>query len=117
MVGGYPAGLLLGVPAYLLLRLRLRPWLITAGVAGGVIAVAPWAALLPLLANPSDAWIGRCHTVVNGHTTLCGYVEDMKFMAMVFGLGMIGGIVFWVCAIWRDANVIGPSVRRPDREV
>jgi hypothetical protein len=118
MVGGYPAVVLLGVPAYFLLRRRLRPRLITVALAGGLIAAAPWAAWLPLLPNPSDAWDSRCHRVIDGHTTLCGYVEDMQFIALVFGLGVIGGIAFWICAIWRDANLVGsPAARRADRQI
>lgn len=107
--GPYPAVVLLGVPAYFLLRRRLRPRLLTLASAGGIIAVAPWAAMLPMLSNPSDGWIGSCHTVIGGQATLCGYLEGVKFMALVFGLGTIGGIVFWICAIWGDPNFIGSS--------
>jgi len=114
--GPYPAIVLLGVPAYLLLRRRLSPRLITVALAGGVIAAAPWAVLLLLLPHPTDAWVGRCHTVINGHTTWCGYLEGMKFIALVFGLGVIGGIVFWICAVWRDANLIGATGRGADRQ-
>jgi hypothetical protein len=100
---------LLGLPAYFMLRRRLSPRLITVALAGGLIAAAPWSVLMPLLPNPSDAWIGSCHTVIDGHTTWCGYLEGMKFVALVFGLGIIGGLAFWICAIWRDARLVRSS--------
>jgi hypothetical protein len=107
--GPYPATVLLGLPAYFMLRRRLSPRLITVALAGGLIAAAPWSMLMPLLPNPSDAWIESCHTVIAGHTTWCGYLEGMKFVALVFGLGVIGGLAFWVCAIWRDARLVRSS--------
>ncbi len=110
--GGYPATVLLGAPAYFMLRQRLRPRLITVTLAGGLIAGAPWPALMLLSSNPDDAWIGSCHTVIDGWTTWCGYLEGMKFVALVFCLGAIGGIAFWVCAIWRDPRLVGAAAGR-----
>jgi hypothetical protein len=107
--GPYPATALLGLPAYLMLRRRLSPRFITVALAGGLIAAAPWSVLMLLLPKPSDAWIGSCHTVIDGQTTWCGYLEGIKFIGLVFGLGAIGGIAFWICAIWRDARLVGSS--------
>jgi hypothetical protein len=107
--GGYPATVLLGLPAYFVLRRRLSPGLIAVALAGGLIAAAPWPALMLLSSNPDDAWIGSCHTVIDGRTTWCGYLEGMKFVALVFCLGATGGITFWICAVWRDARLVGCS--------
>jgi hypothetical protein len=107
--GGYPATVLLGLPAYFLLRRRLSPKLVTVALVGGLIAAAPWPVLMLLSPNPHDAWIGSCQTVMDGRTTWCGYLEGMKFVALVFCLGVIGGITFWICAIWRDARLLGSS--------
>ncbi|HTO80976.1 MAG TPA: hypothetical protein VMQ73_02025 [Methylomirabilota bacterium] len=112
LYGGYPATMLLGIPAYFLLRPRLRPRLITIALCGGIIAAVPWLVVGLLLPNPSYADIDGCRTVVAGHTTWCGYWEDLKFIAFVFGLGTIGGVVFWICAVWRDADLIGPRAGR-----
>ncbi|WP_134498812.1 hypothetical protein [Microvirga pakistanensis] len=45
IVGASPAALILGIPAYLLLRRYLRPNLLTISAAGGIIAVIPWLVL------------------------------------------------------------------------
>jgi len=110
--GAYPATMLLAVPAFFALRRRIRPRLITILLAGGLIAAAPWPSLMLLLPNPEEAWIGSCRTVVDGKTTWCGYLEGMKFIAFVFGLGAIGGVAFWICVVWRDARLGGNGTDR-----
>ena len=101
----YPATLVLGLPTYFALRRRIRPRLMLILPVAGLIAAAPWPVLLLLLPKPRDAWIGSCHTVVEGTTTLCGYLEGLKFIALVFGLGAIGGAAFWLCVVWRDPRL------------
>jgi len=103
--GAYPATILLGVPAYFVLRRRMRPLLVSLLLAGGLIAAAPWPALMLLLPNPQDAWIGGCHTVVDGKTTWCGYWEGVKFIGWIFALGATGGVAFWICVVWRDPKL------------
>jgi hypothetical protein len=101
----YPPTLLLGLPTYFVLRRWIRPRFMTILLVAGLIAAVPWSALLLMLPNPQDAWTGACHTVVDGRTTWCGYLEGMKFIGLVFGLGAIAGAVFWTCVVWRDARL------------
>src|SRR5262245_36854526 len=60
LYGAYPVAVLLGVPAYFLLRCQLRPRLITIALAGGLIAAAPWPVLKTLSSNADQAWVGEC---------------------------------------------------------
>ena len=99
--GGYPPAIVLGVPAYLLLRNRLSPRVWLAMLAGGIIAALPWVALALLPPAASYAEVGPCVSVIDGKRTWCELVESAKFAAIVFALGALGGVVFWLCAAWR----------------
>jgi hypothetical protein len=96
-----------GIPVYVLLRRRLRPRLATVAAAAGLIAIVPWLALyFASLPSPAAyARVGDCVTVVDGARTWCGYVEDLKLFAFVFILGALGGVTFWLCAVWRDERL------------
>jgi hypothetical protein len=99
--GGYPPAIVLGVPAYLLLRNRLSPHFWLAMLAGGIIAALPWVALALLPPAASYAEVGQCVSVIDGKHTWCGFWESAKFASIVFALGALGGLVFWLCAVWR----------------
>lgn len=73
--GGYMTALIVGVPVYLLLRLRGRP-VPSAGamLVGGMVAALPWTVLA--IAGRDQAFF--------------------LFASAVFGLGCIGGLVFSV---------------------
>ena len=101
MYGGYPPAILLGVPAYFLLRNHLQPHFWLAMLAGGIVAALPWVALALLPPAASYAEIGQCVSVMDGKHTWCGLWESARFASMVFALGALGGLVFWLCAIWR----------------
>ena len=114
----YPPALLLGVPAYLLLRRRVRPSAVAVAIVGGLVAALPWLALglLRLVSsNPDPAWVGNCQTVLDGERTWCGYLEILKGTAQVtalgFGLGLIGGLTFWFCVYWRSSGPAGAAPR------
>ena len=103
-VPAYATAALIGVPVYLLLRRRLRPRLATVAALGGLIALAPWLVLY-LVSGPLPvdyARIGSCITVVDGVRTWCGYLEYVKLFGFLFLLGALGGLTFWLAAIWRD---------------
>lgn len=73
--------------------------------AGGVVASVPWVVLLAWSSGSATyAEIGRCVAVIDRVTTWCGYLEYLKFLAMIFGLGALGGFTFWLCVAWRDAR-------------
>ena len=78
-VGAYPATIVFGVPAYFLLRGRVRPRLVTLAAVGGVISIIPWLIIF-MMPGADYAEVGNCVTVVNGRTTLCGYFENLKFL-------------------------------------
>ena len=103
VVGGYPAGLVLGIPAYVLLRRRLRPRAATMAAVGGSIAAAPWSVSSPLVWPTSSEYerIGDCVTIIDGVRTWCGYLAEIKPLAIIFAFGVLGGLTFWLCVAWR----------------
>ena len=79
---GYAQALIFGVPAYLILRRRLRPRLSYAALGGGLAASAPFA-LLTL-------------------ATEGGLAEVMSVAGPPFVAGIASGAVFWLLAFRRD---------------
>jgi len=99
LIAVYPTALLVGIPTYLLLRRYLRPRLLTIMTVAGIIAVIPWLALT----LPSYVSV-RCLGMIDGAMRPCGYrhyLEDRQLLALIFALGMLGGAVFWLCAVWQ----------------
>lgn len=102
--GGYPTSLAFGVPAYLLLRRRVKPTWWACALAGGAVAAAPW--LFLTLLPPGAATFeqtGQHVTVQNGVRTLWGWIEGLGFAGEIGALGLIGGLCFWLVAVagWR----------------
>ena len=85
MIGGYPVALALGLPAYFLLRNRVKARLITATLVGGLIAGLPWLILCTLLIINSSGPPGWAELMYE--TTI-----------PAFGCGCVSGSVFWLIA-------------------
>jgi hypothetical protein len=93
-----------GIPAYFLLRDCLRPRIVTLLLAGGMVAISPWLALM-LLSGAEHASVGDCVTVLKGRTTWCGFKLHVAFLGKVFAFGVLGGAVFWLCAVSRASRL------------
>jgi hypothetical protein len=102
--GAYPATIVIGIPLYFALRNLVPPRLWILMLAGGFVAAFPWALLL--LSPPDQASVGNCVAVVDGRTTWCGMLQNAGFLGYIFAFGALGGLVFWLCAVWR-----GPGAR------
>lgn len=98
VVGAYPAALVLGVPAYLLLRRRLRPTVLNCAAVGAVIAAIPWL-LLGLLLSPDYAYSSGHVTHQNGQITLWGLFDLSVFTGWIGLLGAGAGVLFWLITV------------------
>lgn len=96
--GAYPATLLFGLPAYFLLRSRLRPRAWICAFIGAVVAAAPFS-LLSLLSTPDYAYSGGQVTVMDGRITFWGYVQRGRFVGMIGLFGALAGFLFWLIAV------------------
>lgn len=86
-VGAYPAALLLGLPALVLLRGEVAPTLRQVMLVGGIVASLPWLLPLPFgMATNAD---------------LSGYL--LEAVCPAFLLGLLGGAVFYL------VGCIGPQ--------
>lgn len=102
VLGGYPATLIFGLPAFLILRSRLEPRFLYVTIAGGLVAAIPWLLLVLFGSNPDTAMIGEHVTVRDGMKTTWGWIEGLKLVGGVFLWGLVGGIAFWFAAVWRN---------------
>ena len=107
LVGGYPATLVFGIPAYFVLSRFLRPRLIYVVLAGGVVAAAPFV-LVMLFGGVADyASVGEHVTAQRGVRTFWGWIEMLKAVGLAFGLGLVGGLAFWMAAVFSPRRRVG----------
>lgn len=97
VVGSYPPALVLGVPAYFVLRRRFEPRLINCASAGAAVAALPWL-LLTLVSVPSQSSDGGRDTVVDGYYTAYGWLLNAQFLGEIALFGALGGALFWAIA-------------------
>ncbi|TRW15199.1 hypothetical protein [Glacieibacterium frigidum] len=96
VVGGYLPALLLGLPAWFVLRNRVAPGYGAAMLAGAIVAALPWVLLALLAGNPDNASQGGVVTVVDGTRTLGGWIALLRSVGLIAALGALGGVVFRV---------------------
>jgi hypothetical protein len=91
----YPIALILGVPAYCILRPRMRVTAVNCALMGAGIAALPWL-FLSTVVTPDEATTGDVMTVYNHMRTLAGWMEVLQLVGGIACLGAIAGVVFWV---------------------
>lgn len=98
MFGAYPPTLIVGAPAYMFLRRRVRPTLFNCILAGLLVAGIP--ALILALLPASGTYIEDGQTVVgNGVKTAWGWREDAEHVGLMCVLGVVTGLIFWTIAV------------------
>jgi hypothetical protein len=97
LLGAYPSTLILGVPAYFILRRHLDPRPLSCAFAGAAVAAIPWIFLV-LASTPSSASIGGRATVIDGQYTAYGWLENAQFIGGIALVGWAAGLIFWAIA-------------------
>jgi hypothetical protein len=92
----FSATIIFGVPFYFLLRKKVSLSPIITAVTGGFVALM--AALLLVMTDQGT------------RSDLADLGAALMLMATFSGCGLIAGLVFWVCAFWRNPASI-KSVR------
>lgn len=92
--------LILGVPAFLLLRkLRAIHWWSTIGV-GFLLGAFPIAVISwPYRFAGMSASSNGVQTIINGTPTSAGWLEYVSALSFVGGCGALGAAAFWL--VWR----------------
>lgn len=105
IIGACPPTVLVGLPAYLVLRKRLRPTALNCGLVGAAVASLPWLFLAIVLPGPDYAFDGGHVTVEHGQKTLWGWLDLLTAMGWLALLGAFAGLIFWVIAAagWKGA--------------
>ena len=108
LFGPYPTALIVGVPTYLGLIQSVRPRLAWSALAGGAVASTPVVLIgVPLCLT---LLVVACVQVAQHQPTdLTPVLAGLGFGALVFGLGSLGGLVFWICVFWLDPRLAAPS--------
>ncbi|MGO4570949.1 hypothetical protein [Microvirga sp. 2TAF3] len=83
VIVAYVQAALLGLPAYFLLKDRVRPTILNAALAGIIVASLPWV------------------TLSVGSFQLTASIQVITHTALA---GLLAGIAFWICAAWRNSN-------------
>jgi hypothetical protein len=101
--GGYVPAFAFGVPAYMILRLWLKPTLVACATAGAGVAAFPWTLLV------LAAWTDERRMI--GQLTWFRLSEAASMVGEVALFGAMGGAVFWLVAVgvsapcqWRFAG-------------
>jgi len=101
-LGAYPITLVFGVPAYFMLRRHLSARPLPCALVGAVVAVFPWMLIILIGPGASEASIDGRATVLNGHTTAYGWLQNAEFVLMMAFFGAVGGLIFWAVAAAGD---------------
>lgn len=106
VVGAYPTTVILGLPAFFLLRRRFEATLLNCSLTGAVVAALPWF-VLSLLSIPDNASIGGQATVLHGSLTSFGWLTNLTSIGQIALFGAGGGILFWFVAAagWSTGRV------------
>ena len=97
VVGAYPATVILGIPAFFVLRRHFDPKLINCSLTGAAVAALPWF-LLSTLIQPDSASIDGRATVTDGSLTIYGWISNLTFVGQIAAFGAAGGALFWLIA-------------------
>lgn len=96
---GIPATLLLGLPAYFLLRGHVAASFINCCIVGIIIAALPWAIIVLLPSGDWEGSVGERATVIDGARTAYGWLRDFLSILAIAAFGLVGGVVFWAVAV------------------
>jgi hypothetical protein len=95
--GAYPPTVIVGLPAFFMLRRHFDPKLINCSLTGAVVAAIPWF-LLSTLTLPDSASINGRATVTAGSLTAFGWLTNLTTVGQIALLGAAGGALFWLIA-------------------
>lgn len=95
LFGGYPATIVFGVPAYLVLRRRVAPSVINCSLVGAIIAATPWI-ILVMRSKATHAYSNNHFTVQDSVITWWGLLDFIILIAELSVLGAFTGTIFWI---------------------
>ena len=98
LLGAYPTTLVIGVPAYFILRRHFSPRPFNCAVAGALVAALPWIILSLIPSGAGSASIGGRETIADGHLTGYGWLAQAWVVVQIAIAGWLAGVIFWAIA-------------------
>lgn len=105
--GAYPPTLLLGIPAYFILRRHLEPTFRNCSLVGAALPVIVWGSIsvLPIAAESES--VAGVATIRNGHRTLYGWELVGQNLLLLAAVGVAAGIAFRLIVVgWRRRSTV-----------
>ncbi|MBF9233990.1 hypothetical protein I2H38_11430 [Microvirga sp. BT350] len=89
--------IILGAPAYWVLRRYVRPTSIFITLTGGLLALVPGLLIA----------IGFWSRAIEARDRMpAGIVAaELRFLGLLFASGFVGGLSFWICAVWHNLKL------------
>lgn len=98
LFGAYPLTIIFAVPAYFILRKRVRAKIVNCALTGAIIAALPWF-FIGAFGRTGNAWTNDRPTLIDGQLTAYGWAELALIMLLIGAAGAIAGAVFWLVAV------------------
>jgi hypothetical protein len=95
--GAYPATVILGLPAFFMLRRHFDANLVNCSLTGAGVASLP-RFILSTLSLPDNASIDGRATVIDGSLTPYGWLTNLTSVGEIALLGASSGVLFWLIA-------------------
>ncbi len=95
--GAYPATVVLGLPAFFMLRRHFDAKIVNCSLTGALVASLPWF-VLPMFSLPDSASVDGQATVIDGSFTAYGWLTNLTFVGQIALLGAASGVLFWLIA-------------------
>ena len=95
LFGAYPSAVVVGLPVYGFLSQRVSPTWLNCTLAGAFVAAIPLLLLFVLAPSADQASVGGKATIVDGTTTLYGWLLNFQFVGEIALLGAGAGWLFW----------------------
>ena len=95
VVVSWVISIVIGIPTYLLLKVKGCVTFRSLTLGGALISVAPWL-LLSFPGNTTRSVVGQTIIIENGSYTTAGLLYQAKFLLGFGFCGAVSGVVFWL---------------------
>lgn len=99
LLGAYPQTLVFGVPAFFILRPRVKPSALSCGVTGALVAIVPWLLLNLMMGGLNTPTAGEELPIQEKQPTWFGLVGLLTSLGWLAAAGAFAGVAFWAIAV------------------
>ena len=111
VVGAYPPTVVVGIPAYFMLRRQVAARIRNCVLVGATLPLVPWGLLIIFGSSASEESFGNREAVVDGVRTLYGWELTGAALLELAALGAAGGLVFGLIVVGWPKSLRWTSTR------